>query len=80
MSPAGNENPVDNDNNYNANEISFTIKVTKLHVLVITSSAKDNQKLSKLLSKWYEQSVYWNEHKTKSEIKNIGNEYRIKFC
>ena len=75
MSAAGNYNT-----NANHDNVTFTIKVTKLHVLVITSSAKDNQKLSKLLSKWYEQSVYWNEHKTKSEIKNIGNEYRIKFC
>ena len=52
MSPAGNENPVDNDNNYNANEISFTIKVTKLHVPVVTFSTRDNQKLSEPISFW----------------------------
>ena len=36
--------------NANPNNITFTIKGTKLHVLVATLSAKDNQKLSKLLS------------------------------
>ena len=39
-------------------------------------SARDNQKLSKLLSKGFERSVYWNEYKTKSEDKNTTNEYR----
>ena len=40
----------DNDN-VNSNNISFTIKDTKLYALVITFSAKNNQKLSKLLRK-----------------------------
>ena len=62
--------------NANFNDIIFTNKNTKLHVPVITLSAKDNQKLSKLLSKWFEKSVYWNEYKTKTENKNTANEYR----
>ena len=33
------------------------------------------QKLSKLLSKNFERSVYWNKYKTKSENKNAANEY-----
>ena len=56
--------------------IIFTIKETKLYVTVVTLSAKGNQKLSKLLSKGFERSVYWNEFKTKSEKKNATNEYR----
>ena len=41
-----------NDNaDANSNNIIFTIKDTKSHVPVITLSAKDKQKLSKLLSK-----------------------------
>ena len=40
------------------NDIIFTIKDTKLFVPVVTLSSKDNQKLSKLLSKWFERSVY----------------------
>ena len=43
---------------------------------MVTLSVKDNKKLSKLLRKGFERSVYWNEQKTKSENKNISNEYR----
>ena len=60
-----------NDNaSVDSNNIVFTIKDTKLHVPVVTLSAKNNQKLSKLLSKGIESLVYWNEYKTKSENKN----------
>ena len=55
------------DNDANSN-IIYTIKETKLYVRVALS-AKDNQKLSKLLSKLSERSVYWTEYKTKSENK-----------
>ena len=48
-----------NDNN-NANNIIFTIKDTKLFVPVVTLSARDNQRLPKLLRKGFERSVYWN--------------------
>ena len=51
----------------------FAIKDTKLFVLL---RVRDNQKLSKLLSKGFERSVSWNEYKTKSEIKNTAIEYR----
>ena len=64
------DNVNDNDN---ANNITFTIKDTKLYVPVVTLSARDNQQLSKLLSKGSEKSVYWNEYKTKSENKNATN-------
>ena len=44
-----------NDNvDANSNNIIFTIKDTKLCVLVITLSAKDNEKLSKLFCKVFE--------------------------
>ena len=44
------ENDNDNDDG-NSNNIIFTIKDTKLHLPVVTLSAKGNQKLSKRLSK-----------------------------
>ena len=47
--------------NDNVNNIIFTIKDTKLYVPVVTLSVKGNWKLSKLLSKGLERSVYWNE-------------------
>ena len=54
----------------------FTIKDTRLYLSVVTLSAKDNKKLSKLLSKGIERSVYLNEYKTKSENKDLTNGYR----
>ena len=68
LSAPGNENVItDNDN---ANNTIFTIRDTKLCIPVVTFSARGNQKLSKLFSKRFERSVYWNEYKTKSENKN----------
>ena len=64
----------DNDD-ANGNNTIFTIKNTKLYVPVMTLSARDNQKQSKLLSKVFERSVFFlNEYKTKNENKNTINE------
>ena len=46
LSAAGNENDNDRDD-----KIIFTIKDTKLYVTFVTLSARDNKKLSKILSK-----------------------------
>ena len=46
-----------NSNNDDSN-IIFSIKDTKLYVPVVTLSARDTQKLSKLLCKVFERSVY----------------------
>ena len=54
----------------------FTVKDTKLNIPVVTLSGRDNQKLSKRLSKEFERSVYWNEYKTKSVDKKTRNEFR----
>ena len=62
--------------NNDDNNIIFTIKDTKLYVPVVTLSARDNKKLSELLSKGFERSVYWNEYKAKSDNKNATNEFR----
>ena len=74
FSAGGTENDV-NDND-KTNNIILTIKGTKLYDAVVTLSARDNQKLSKVLSEGFERSVYWNEYKTKRENKNATNEYR----
>ena len=55
-----------------SNDIIFTVK-DKSIVTVVTLSAKDNQKLSKLLRKEFERQVSWNGGKTKSENKNMTN-------
>ena len=56
--------------------ILFSLSKTQLYVLLVTLSARDNQKLSKLLSKGSERSLYWNEYWTESVNKNTTNEYR----
>ena len=67
---------VDNANgNNDDNNTIFTIKDTKLYVPVVTLSARDNQKLSKLLSKGFKKSVHWNDYKIKSDNKSTTNEY-----
>ena len=40
--------------------IILFLQDTKLYVHVVTLSVRDNQKLSKLLSKGFERSAYWN--------------------
>lgn len=44
----------DNINSRDPNIYFFTIKDTKLYVSIVTSSANDNQKLSKDLSKGFQ--------------------------
>ena len=44
--------------NADPNNVVFTIKDTKLFLVVVTILAKDNQILSKILSKWFERSLY----------------------
>ena len=60
--------------NANLNNIIFTIKDAKVYVSLVTLSATQNKKRSKLLSKAFERSVYMNEYETKSENKNTTNE------
>ena len=63
------------NNNHNDNNIIFTIRDTKLYVQVATLSSRNNQKISKHLSKGFERLVVWSEYQTKSENKNTTNEY-----
>ena len=42
---------------------TFTITDTKLYVPIVTLSAEDNVKLSKLLGEGFKRSIYWNEYK-----------------
>ena len=53
-----------------------TIKDTKLYDSVVNLSARGNQKVSKLLRKRFQRLVYWNEYKTRSNNKDIKNEFR----
>ena len=42
---------------------TFSITDAKFYVLVVTLKIEDNTKLSKLLSKGFKRSIYWNEYK-----------------
>ena len=66
------------NNNADSNKFIFCafIKDTKLYVPVVTLSAKDNQKLSKLFSKGFKRSVSSNGYKRKSENKNTTSDFR----
>ena len=41
----------------------FAITDTKLYVSIVTLSAEDNVKLSKLLGEGFKRSIYWNKYK-----------------
>ena len=46
-----------------ANTATFKITDAKLYVPIVTLKTEDNTKLSKLLSKGFKRSVYWNKYK-----------------
>ena len=45
------------------NAATFTITDTNLYVPTVTLKIEDNTKLSKLLSKGFKRSIYWNKYK-----------------
>ena len=49
---------------------STTVEITdaKLYVPIVTLSAEDNAKLSKLLSEGFKRSIYWNKYKVIDNI------------
>ena len=51
----------------------FKITNTKLYVLIVTLSAKDNVKLTKQLNEGFKRSVYWDQCKTEMKPKNLNN-------
>ena len=44
-------------------DLTFTITNAKLYVPIVTLSAEDHAKLSKLLSEGFKRPVYWNKCK-----------------
>ena len=57
-----------------ANTATFKITDAKIYVPIVTLSAEDNAKLSKLLSEGLARSVYWNNYKIIDNIEvNINN-------
>ena len=52
-----------NANNTGADSATFKITDAKLYVPIVTLSAEDNAKLSKLLGEGFKRSIYWNKYK-----------------
>ena len=46
--------------------VSFMITNTKLYVLVVTLSTKDNNNLTKQLNDGFKRSIYWNQYVSKT--------------
>ena len=65
---AGNGNN-NNDNDNDGNNIIFTLKDTKLYVPVVTLSSRENQNISKLLSKGLKDQFIGMNIKQKIRIK-----------
>ena len=55
------------------NAVTFTITDAKRYVPIVTLRTEDNKKLSKLLSKGFKRSVYWNKYIV--IFRNFSNEY-----
>ena len=52
-----------NVNNTSADSTFFKITDAKLYEPIVTLSAEDNAKLSKLLGEGFKRSIYWNKYK-----------------
>ena len=55
--------------------VTFETTDTKLYVLIVTLSAEDNVKLSKLLGKGFKRSIYWNKYKVILNKRYNANQY-----
>ena len=51
----------------------FQITSTKLYVPIVTLTSKDNANLTKQLNEGFKRSVYWNEYKSKIDLKDLNN-------
>ena len=60
-------------------DTKFEITNTKLYILIVTLSRKDNVKMVKLLEEGLKRPVYWNEYQTKIETRNLNNNNLTRF-
>ena len=63
-----------------ATTATFKITNAKLYVPIVTLSAEDNAKLSKLLSKGFKKPIYWNKYKvTDNKIEETADNNEEKY-
>ena len=63
----------DDANDTGADSATFEITDAKLYVPIVTLSAENNAKLSKLLSKGFKRSIYWNKYKVIDHVEGKIN-------
>ena len=63
----------------NNRETRFKITSTKLYVPIVTLSTKDNVNLTEQLNEGFKRPVYWNECKSKIEIKETNDQTLTRF-
>ena len=62
------------------NTATFKITDAKLYAPIVTLSAEDNVKLSKLLGEGYKRSIYWNKYKViDNKVVEIAANYEKKY-
>ena len=61
------------DDGGNAAATTFTITEARLYVPIVTLSSKDTSHLSKLLSKGFKRSVFWNKYHVKDTERTVAN-------
>ena len=57
--------------------VSFMITNTKLYVLVVTLSTKDNNNLTKQLNDGFKRTIYWNQYVSKPFTEEAANKTGI---
>ena len=58
----------DNANATGTDSATFEITDSKFYVPIVTLSAEDNAKLSKLLGERFKRSIYWNKYRVIDNI------------
>ena len=69
-----------NADNTSADSATFKTTEAQLYVPIVTLSAEDNAKLSKLLSEGFKRSIYWNTYKvTENTVIEIATNNEQKY-
>ena len=67
--------------NTNDREATFKITIAQLYVPIVTLSTRDNVNSKKQLEQGFKRSIFWDEYKSKIEIRNLDNENATRwFC
>ena len=67
--------------NTNDREATFKITIAQLYVPIVTLSTRDNVNSKKQLEQGFKRSIFWDEYKSKIEIRDLDNDNATRwFC